>query len=150
MVSNRAPRGDGARKERAATAPVEVVRGVIVGVDGGQIVMRPPGKKQPSWRIPRARFRGAPEPKPGMQVEIELHDHQVVRATRISELPENMQRAQLQGALRGMARSLEGMVRKAEAEGWPIPAVYAEVVARLRAAGEVSPPPEGRGKAGVG
>ena len=132
------------------TASAEVVHGVIVGVDDREIVVRPQGKKQPSWRIPRTRFGGAPQPKPGMQVELHLRGDQVVRATRISGLPENVQRTQLEGALRGTVRTLEGMVRKAEAEGWPIPAVYAEVVARLRAAGEVPEQPEGGGRAGTG
>ncbi len=62
----------------------------------------------------------------------------------------DVQAGQLATTLRGMARAMDGVVRKAEAEGWAIPAVYADVVARLRAAGEVPEQPEGGGRAGTG
>ncbi len=45
--------------------------------------------------------------------------------------------------LRDMARAMDGVVRKAEAKGRAIPAVYAEVVAHLRSEREAPEQPEG-------
>lgn len=98
----------------------EVVPGVIASV----------------WSV----FEGAPVPKAGMLVDVHVQSGRVLRVVRSTPASDPATaRATLIGSLKGLARSMDAQVRKADDEGWDIPAAYTQALAILRAAGETAP-----------